>query len=321
MLPSTLAVQVTGLAVGRKIAAFDFPFVLGEPVDSFGGDIEQADVVIAVAGIRGDQQALSVGREVVGGVELFALVRREQRALTGGDFGDEDIGVRALGLLLGVGDPLVVGGPDGIDIHLVPGRAAGQMFRVAHQGVEDVDFEHRRGLGLHRVGEIPPAGRPGRTLLSDLAGIGDVDDLSALWRDEENVPLLIAVVVGDVGDPFAVGRPGGRGLALVAHGELCRPAACGGHQPDIVAAADVRDEGDALAIRRPGRCSDRARHEQAFDGKALLVLFHVRVGLAGDQFGIGDRLGGRKLLRQGKSAHRNENGKQDESTHTVMEKV
>ena len=154
-----------GLAVGREIAAFDFPFVLGEPVDFLGGDIEQADVVVAVAGIRGDQQALSVGRDFVCGVELFALVRREQRALTGGDFGDEDIGVRALGLLLRVSDPLVVGGPDGIDVHLVLGRAAGQVFGVAHQGVEDVDLEHRRRLGLHRVGQIATVGRPGRDSL------------------------------------------------------------------------------------------------------------------------------------------------------------
>ena len=214
-----------GLAVGRKIAAFDFPFVLGEPVDFLGGDIEQADIVVAVAGIRGDQQALAVGREVVGGVELFALVRREQRALAGGNFGDEDIGIRALGLLLGVGDPLVVGGPDGIDVHLVLGRAGGQVLGVAHQRVEDVDLEHRRRLRLHRVGQIAAVGRPGRTLFRDLARVGDVDDLSGLGRDEENVPLLIAVVVGDVGDPLAVRRPGGLSLALVADRELRGPAA------------------------------------------------------------------------------------------------
>ena len=50
-----VAVDVGGpgdrFAVGRKIAAFDFPFVLGEPVDFLRGDVEQADVVIAIAGI------------------------------------------------------------------------------------------------------------------------------------------------------------------------------------------------------------------------------------------------------------------------------
>ena len=69
------------------------------------------------------------------------------------------------------------------------------------------------------------------------------------------------------------------------------------------------------------RGPDRARHEQAFDGEALLVLFHLRVGLAGDLLGIGDRLGGWKLLRQGKSAHRNDDGQQDKGAHTVIEKV
>ena len=59
-----------GFAVGREIAAFDFPFVLGEPVDFLGRDVEQADVVVAIAGVRGDQQMLAVGRKIVGGVEL-----------------------------------------------------------------------------------------------------------------------------------------------------------------------------------------------------------------------------------------------------------
>ena len=238
-------------------------------------------------------------------------MRSEQRAFAGRDFGDENIGICALGLVLGVGDPLAVGGPDGIHVHLVLGRAGGQVFGVAHQRVEDIDFEHRRRLRLHRVGEIAAVGRPGRTLFRDLAGVGDVDDLSGLRRDEENVPLLVAVVVGDVGDPLAVGRPRRLSLALVADRELRGPSAIGGHQPDIVAAADVGDEGDGLAVRRPGGGSHRARHVQPFDGKALLVLFDVRVGLAGDLLGIGDRLRCGQGLRQGKSAHRDDDSQQN----------
>src|SRR6266852_3414150 len=42
------------LAVGREALARNFPFVLREPADFLACDVEQADVVVAVAGIGGD---------------------------------------------------------------------------------------------------------------------------------------------------------------------------------------------------------------------------------------------------------------------------
>ena len=66
-----------GFSVGRKIAGFDFPFVLGEPVDFLGRDVEQADIVIAIARVGGDQQMLAIGRELVGDVNGLAVVRRQ----------------------------------------------------------------------------------------------------------------------------------------------------------------------------------------------------------------------------------------------------
>ena len=79
------------LAVGGEFAAADFPFVLGEPGDLLACDFEKADIVVSVAGVRGEQNVLAVGRNIVARVALFAAVRREQRAFPGGDFSDEDI--------------------------------------------------------------------------------------------------------------------------------------------------------------------------------------------------------------------------------------
>ena len=136
------------------------------------------------------------------------------------------------------------------------------------------------------VGDLLAVGRPGGLLLGDFLGGGEVDDLAGLGRDEEDVPLLVAVVVRDVGDPVAVGRPGGRDLALVADGELGGPAAGGGHEPEIVAAADVGDEGDLLAVGRPGGAADGASAVELLDGEVL----HVLDGLALELGGVGEGL-------------------------------
>ena len=87
-------------------------------------------------------------------------------------------------------------------------------------------------------------------MLRSLLGVGEVDDLAGFWGDEEDIPLLIAVGVGGVGDPVAVGRPSGLNLTLLADSELRRPSAGGGNQPDVVAPADVGDEGDLFAVGR-----------------------------------------------------------------------
>ena len=54
------------LAVGRKTLARNLPFVLREPMDLLTGNIEQSDVVVAIARIRGDQDALAIRRNVAG---------------------------------------------------------------------------------------------------------------------------------------------------------------------------------------------------------------------------------------------------------------
>ena len=68
----------------------------------------QSDVVVAVAGVRGNQQALIVRAEVIGGKQLFALMRRQQSAFPGRLFSNEDVGIGALCLLLCIGDPLAI---------------------------------------------------------------------------------------------------------------------------------------------------------------------------------------------------------------------
>ena len=50
-------------AVRRKVAAVDLPFIFGEPGNLLAGNIEQPDIVVAIRGIRSDQQLLAVGRK------------------------------------------------------------------------------------------------------------------------------------------------------------------------------------------------------------------------------------------------------------------
>ena len=125
--------------------------------------------------------------------------------------------------------------------------------------------------------------------LRNLASAGEVDNFAGLRGDQKNIPLLVAIVIRLIGDPFSVGRPCGRGLALITDGELNGPSAFGGNEPEVVAPAHVGDEGDLLAVWRPRGAADLAGHVELFDGQALGL--DLRVGLGGDLFGIGYGLG------------------------------
>src|SRR5260370_15567526 len=71
------------LAVGRKALAGKFPIVLREPADFFARVVQQADVVVAVAGVGGDQNTFAVGRNVIGRVSAFAVMRRQKPTFRG----------------------------------------------------------------------------------------------------------------------------------------------------------------------------------------------------------------------------------------------
>ena len=239
-------------------------------------------------------------------------MRSQQRTLTASHVCDEDVGVGALSLLLRIDDQLAIFRPDGSGIQLVFGRARGQVLHLPHDHVIDIDFEHGRRLGLDHVGEITSVRRPGGTLFRNLARLSEVHYLSSLGRDQKNIPLLVAVVVRLIGDPLAIRRPRRRSLAPVADGKLHRPATFRGDKPQIVSPADVRDESDGLAIRRPGCAADGARHVELLNGEALL---HLRVGLAGDLLGISNSLRRRQSLCNSKSGHSNHDNKWNEMTH------
>src|SRR5713101_7869197 len=64
-----------GSAVGRDIASGNLPLVLRQPVDFLRYHIEQPNIVVAIAGIRSDEQALAVRRKLVCSVEVLAFVR------------------------------------------------------------------------------------------------------------------------------------------------------------------------------------------------------------------------------------------------------
>ena len=50
----------------------------------------------------------------------------------------------------------------------------------------------------------PLAFGPDGVLFGHFARLGYIDDLAGLWRDEEDVPLLVAVIIGLISDPFPI---------------------------------------------------------------------------------------------------------------------
>ena len=176
-------------------------------------------------------------------------MRRQQRAFASSNVGDKDIRVCALRFFLRIDDELPVLGPDRIGVQLVGRRFRRDVLGLAHQCVEHVNLVRGRSFRLYHAGKKPPIGRPDRVLFGHFARLGYIDDLARLRRDEEDVPLLVAVIVGLISDPFPIRRPCGTCLPLIADGELRRPTALRGHQPQIVAPSDVRNKNDGLSVR------------------------------------------------------------------------
>jgi hypothetical protein len=57
----------------------------------FSSGVEQSGILVTVAGLGCNQQPFSIGREVVGRVQLLAFMRRQQRAFVSSNISDEDI--------------------------------------------------------------------------------------------------------------------------------------------------------------------------------------------------------------------------------------
>ena len=75
-------------------------------------------------------------------------------------------------------------------------------------------------------------------------------------------------------------------LPLITHSELCWPASFGGHKPDIVAPADVGDEGHLFVVRRPFAFTHKARYIKLFYAQRL----NVQLAFGGDLAGISNEL-------------------------------
>src|SRR5271169_810470 len=64
-----VAIHVAGvgqnLAVGREASTRTFPLFPREPADFLAWYVEQTDVVVAVAGIGGDQNVFAIGRNII----------------------------------------------------------------------------------------------------------------------------------------------------------------------------------------------------------------------------------------------------------------
>ena len=185
------------------------------------------------------------------------------------------------------------------------------MGGEARGDIDDLDFEARRGFGLGHVGDEVRVRRPGRSFVGGVGRGGEVGDFAGLRADEEDIPELVAVLIAHVGDPLAVGRPGGRGLALIADGELGGPASGGGDSPEVVASADVGDEGDLGAVGRPDAAADLAGAVERRDGELLEALDGGGLELGG----VGDSLRNGKRLRCGMGAHADDDSKCEARKH------
>ena len=239
------------LAIGRKRSCAQPPLLVGQPVNLLGCDVEQSDIVVAVLRVRGDEDRLAIGRDVIRFVSVLACMLRQVCALAAGEIEHEDVGVLPGGVRLRINQELAIARENRARVAQLLGRVLRQMAHVARGNVHQLDLKARAGLGLGDVRDLPPVGRPRRLFFRALRRSRQVHHVAGLGRHQEDVPLLVAIVIGDVGDPGAVGRPHRLRLPLIADGQLRRPSAGRRNQPEIITSADVGDEGDLLAVGRP----------------------------------------------------------------------
>src|SRR5262249_35442363 len=107
------------LAIRREPTRGYLPLALREPVDLFGSCLEQANVVVAITGVRGQQYPFSVGREIGGNIVMLTCVRCKERSLFGGHVRQENIGIFAVGVLLCENDRFAILRPDGVAVVLL----------------------------------------------------------------------------------------------------------------------------------------------------------------------------------------------------------
>ena len=193
---------------------------------------------------------------------------------------------------LRIDNKLAIARKDGMVVAQFLGRVFRQMTKVPRGHIHQLDLVARPCLRLGGVGELAAVRRPRRISLGRLRRDGQVRHLAGLRRNQKDVPLLIAVVIGDVRDPRAVRGPDWLCLPLVAYGQLGRPAARRRHQPQVIPPADVGDEGHLLAVRRPRRAAHLARHVELLDGERLHVGhgFALELGWVGDGLRRGEQL-------------------------------
>ena len=249
------------LAVRGEVGVVLVPLTGGEHGGLAGGDVDDADV--APPGAVGDEgDALAVGRPAGVGVVVVLGVGRQVASGAAGDGGDEDVHALVVGEAAAVrleGDPLAVGGH--LDVGVVP-------LVVGDEARPDLAGGDFRGEGLDlavaggaAAGEdhLPAVGRPSSPLVvaAGAVVVGDVvGGLRAIGADDVEVAGGRGVA-GAVGDPLAVGRPGGDEALLRVHvDDAAVVGAVDVDDPEVVAAALGGDVGDARAVGRDGEVLD-----------------------------------------------------------------
>src|SRR5580658_2328948 len=126
---------------------------------------------------------------------------------------------------------LPIGAPgDGLPTAILS-LLARQVANLAAAPVEQGDVDNRRLFRLDGNGQRTAVGRPVRTGFGAIGRVRKVDRRSACRRNGEEIVDFAAGVVLFIYDPFAVGRPGSRGLTIVGLSQLDGPASRGRDLP------------------------------------------------------------------------------------------
>ena len=254
--PIAVDVAFVGDEPAAEFAGVAIPGLPGDPIDGSGPDIEQPHVRVAIQRARGDQKTATIGRPIRGMIVVLALLRADSPNGPGSQLHHENNVHLLVRAVARESERAPVRRPHRVMIAEFLRRVFGNLTNPTAGEIHNVDFVARAGLRFGHIGQPLPIRRPAWRFFGNFRRAREIAHLPGFGGDGEQVPLLIAVVVGLKGDPLAVGRPAAGNLALFGDGQLQRPPAARIDDPDILPSAGVRGEADPPAVGRPAPGTD-----------------------------------------------------------------
>src|SRR5438270_7647675 len=119
---------------------------------------------------------------------------------------------------LRVCDPLAITRPEWVGICELLRGSLGERPVALSKHVHYVDLKRRRLPRFREVSDVTRIRRPSGTFFGHLGSLRQIDNLTAQRRNHEQIPLLVAIMIGSECDPFPIWRPDGIDLSLIADG-------------------------------------------------------------------------------------------------------